>query len=49
MALIVECATPVSATNNRGPQPVRSRASQTRRSSSVSGRSNVDPFAPVEK
>ena len=35
MALIVECATPVCATSSRGPQPVRSRALQTRRSMSA--------------
>ena len=33
--VIVECATPVSATSSRGPQPVRLRASQTRRSTSA--------------
>jgi hypothetical protein len=35
IALIVECATPVSATNSRGPQPVRLRAWQTRRCTSA--------------
>jgi hypothetical protein len=38
IAWTVECATPVSAASSRGPQPVRWRAWQTRRSTSASVR-----------